>query len=62
VVSADGRLRRPAQPSPTIRQCIHGGLGRLEVECNRCKTRASLPLDAKVAIRRVVLTNRSTSP
>ena len=23
-----------------------GGLGWLEVECNRCKTRASLPLDA----------------
>ena len=23
-----------------------GGLGRLEVECNRCKTGASLPLDA----------------
>ena len=36
----------PAQPSPTIGQCIHGGLGWLEVECNRCKTRASLPLDA----------------
>jgi hypothetical protein len=33
----------PAQPSPTIGQCIRGGL---EVECNRCKTRASLPLDA----------------
>jgi hypothetical protein len=36
----------PAQPSPTIRQCINGGLVWLEVECNRCKTRASLPLDA----------------
>jgi hypothetical protein len=36
----------PAQPSPTIRQCINGGLGWLEVECNRCKTRASLPLNA----------------
>jgi hypothetical protein len=36
----------PAQPSPTIAQCITGGLGWLEVECNRCKTRASLPLDA----------------
>ena len=36
----------PAQPSPTIGQCIHGGLGWLEVECNRCKTRASLPLSA----------------
>src|SRR5437773_11636172 len=36
----------PAQPSPTIGQRINGGLGWLEVECNRCKTRASLPLDA----------------
>src|SRR6478735_6028073 len=36
----------PAQPSPTIAQCLNGGLGWLEVECNRCKTRASLPLDA----------------
>jgi hypothetical protein len=33
----------PAQPSPTIGQCLNGGLGWLEVECNRCKTRASLP-------------------
>lgn len=36
----------PAQPSPTIGQCLNGGLGWLEVECNRCKTRASLPLTA----------------
>src|SRR4249920_1336789 len=36
----------PAQLSPTIAQCLNGGLGWLEVECNRCKTRASLPLDA----------------
>ena len=36
----------PAQPSPTIGQCISGGMAWLEVECNRCKTRASLPLDA----------------
>ena len=35
-----------AQPSPTIAQCLNGGYGWLEVECNRCKTRASLPLDA----------------
>jgi hypothetical protein len=28
------------------RQCLNGGLGWLEVECNMCKTRASLPLDA----------------
>jgi len=36
----------PAQPSPTITQCLNGGLAWLEVECKRCKTRASLPLDA----------------
>src|SRR6266581_6423178 len=36
----------PAQPSPTIAQCLNGGLGWVEVECNRCKTRASIPLDA----------------
>jgi hypothetical protein len=36
----------PAQPFPTIGQCLSGGLGWLEVECNRCKTKVSLPLDA----------------
>src|SRR3954469_18244550 len=36
----------PAQPSPTIGQCLHGGLRFLEVEWHRCKTLASLPLDA----------------
>jgi hypothetical protein len=35
----------PAQPSPTIAQCLNGGYGWLEVECHR-KTRASIPLDA----------------
>jgi hypothetical protein len=34
----------PAQPSPTLQPCIDGGLGWLEVECRRCRTRASLPL------------------
>jgi hypothetical protein len=34
----------PAQPSPTIAQCLNGGYGWLEVECHRCKTRVSLPL------------------
>ena len=34
------------QPSPTIGQCLNGGYGWLEIECRRCKTRASLPLDA----------------
>ena len=28
----------PAQPAPTIAQCLNGGLGWLEVQCNRCKT------------------------
>jgi hypothetical protein len=47
VVVADGRLWRTcAQPSPTIAQCLNGGYGWLEVECHRCKTRASIPLDA----------------
>ena len=30
----------PAQPSPTVRSMPNGGLTWLEVECNRCKTRA----------------------
>jgi hypothetical protein len=34
----------PAQPSPTIAQCLNGGYGWLEVMCHRCETRASLPL------------------
>jgi hypothetical protein len=36
----------PAQPSPTIAQCLNGGYGWLEVMCHRCEARASLPLDA----------------
>jgi hypothetical protein len=36
----------PAQPSSTIAQCLNSGNGWLEVECHRCKTRASIPLDA----------------
>jgi len=31
----------PAQPSPTIGQRLNGGYGWLEIECCRCKTRAS---------------------
>src|SRR5438552_1280234 len=27
----------PAQPSPTIAECLNGGLAWLEVECKRCK-------------------------
>jgi hypothetical protein len=36
----------PAQPSPTIAQCLNSGYGWLEVQCHGCQTRASLPLDA----------------
>jgi hypothetical protein len=36
----------PAQPSPTIGQCLNGGYGYLEVKCHRCESRASLPLNA----------------
>jgi hypothetical protein len=32
-------------------QCINGGLGWLEVECKRCKTRVSLPVDAMLRPR-----------
>jgi len=35
----------PAQPSPTIGQCLNGGLPWLQVRCHRCKTEASIPLD-----------------
>src|ERR1700759_1158876 len=35
----------PAQPSPTIGQCLNGGLGWLQVKCHPCKTEASIPLD-----------------
>ncbi len=35
----------PAQPSPTIGQCLNAGYRWLEVMCHRCETRASLPLD-----------------
>ena len=35
----------PAQPSPTVAQCLNGGLGWLEVKCNRCETKASIPLE-----------------
>jgi hypothetical protein len=36
----------PAQPSPTIEQCLNGGYGWLEVMCKRCETRVNLPIDA----------------
>jgi hypothetical protein len=34
----------PAQPSPTIGQCLHGGYDWLQVKCGRCNTEASIPL------------------
>ena len=36
----------PAQPSPTIGQCLNGGYSWMEVKCHRCETSASIPLDA----------------
>src|SRR6266513_397573 len=35
----------PAQPSPTIAQCLNGGYGWLQVQCRRCETEARIPLD-----------------
>jgi hypothetical protein len=51
----------PAQPAPTIAQCLNGGLGWLEVECARCKTRASLPLDASRRPRETPIWKLETS-
>jgi len=39
------RIWRPAQPSPTIAQCLNGGYGWLQVQCRRCETEASIPLE-----------------
>jgi hypothetical protein len=38
----------PAQPSPSIGQCLNGRLGWLEVECNRCKTRIAAGGEASI--------------
>jgi hypothetical protein len=35
----------PAQPSPTIAQCLNGGYGWQQVKCHRCETEASIPLE-----------------
>src|SRR5712691_7093309 len=35
----------PAQPSPTIAQCLNGGYGWLQVQCRRCETEASISLN-----------------
>ena len=43
---SEWRLRRARAALANDRASPRGGLGWLEVECNRCKTRASLPLDA----------------
>jgi len=46
LVGPDGRLWRVGAAVPDDRAMPHGRLGWLKVECNRCKTRASLPLSA----------------
>jgi hypothetical protein len=38
-------LGGPAQPSPTIAQCLNCGYGWLQVQCRRCETEASIPLE-----------------
>jgi hypothetical protein len=37
MVGAEEGYGGPAQPSPTIGQCLNGGYGWLEIECCRCK-------------------------
>jgi hypothetical protein len=46
VVGPHRRLWRASPAVANYRQCISGGYGWLEVECNRCKTGASLPHSA----------------
>ena len=41
-----GRLWRPGPAVPNPRPMPERRLGRLEIECCRCKTRSSSPLDA----------------
>jgi hypothetical protein len=45
VVDPNGRYGGPAQPSPTITQCLNGGYGWLQVKCRPCETEASIPLE-----------------
>ena len=47
VIDCDTLEIHGTQPSPPLRHCMRVGDGfGSRVECNRCKTRASLPLDA----------------
>jgi hypothetical protein len=46
MVGPHGRLWWSGPAIPNDRQCLNGGYGWLEIECCRCKSRASLPLDA----------------
>ena len=34
----------PAQPLPTVAQCLNGGYDWLQVKCRRCEIEASIPL------------------
>jgi hypothetical protein len=43
----------PAQPSPTIAQCLNGGYGWLEVECHRCKTHAGASRSTPSGVRAI---------
>src|SRR5450631_4801986 len=46
MVDPDGGAGRTGAALADHRAVPHGGLGWLEVKCNRCETKASLPLDA----------------
>src|SRR2546427_8790901 len=52
----------PAQPSPTIGQCLNGGPGWVEGECKRCKTPASPPLHAHRPAPRTPVLETQTAP
>jgi len=46
VANQNGRTEGHGGPSqPSFGECLSGDLGCLKVECNRCKTRTSPPLN-----------------
>jgi hypothetical protein len=56
-MSSSRRFGGPAQPSPTIAQCLNGGYGWLEVKCRRCETRQQAGLEAEGGAEMLVVPN-----
>jgi hypothetical protein len=60
MVDPNGRLRRPGAAVADHRAMPQWRLGWLKVECNGCKTRASIPLDAIRRSRNMGIWSRSS--